>query len=227
MRSAEWGDHIERLLVNEISRVRRSLYSQLLMLPQSNVVIFADGILLYRTIHSSCDDAVLQTDLDRVHDWCSSNQMTLNATKTKVMHITRKRKPDQYPDYTLNDAPLAPTSSYKYLGVTISSDGICTLTQSYLVPIDFLGSFAPLHVGPQRRQYFTCPDHWYSPFWNTVFLLGIRILLPKNTNSNRYSELLQELHSTKGDAICRMRSASLGSTGPHSSPEGIMLYVHT
>ena len=89
---------------------------------QSDIVLFADDILVYRSIYSVDDEVRLQTDLDRIHDWCTTHQMTLNTTKTKVMHITRKRILQQYPIYTMNHEQLNHIPSHKYLGIIISSD---------------------------------------------------------------------------------------------------------
>ena len=46
--------------------------------------------------------------------------MTFNATKSKVMHVTRKRNL-QLPIYMLDHSQLSITNSFKYLGVTLNS----------------------------------------------------------------------------------------------------------
>ena len=63
---------------------------------------------------------VLQQDLYKLYNWCTDNGMTFNATKSKVMHVTRKRNL-QLPVYMLGHSQLSITSSFKYLGVTLNS----------------------------------------------------------------------------------------------------------
>ena len=47
--------------------------------------------------------------------------MTFNPSKSKAMHITRKRR-FQAPIYRLGDVPLSSAPSFRYLGVEISSN---------------------------------------------------------------------------------------------------------
>ena len=47
--------------------------------------------------------------------------MQLNTNKTKVLHISRSKKPANLPQYILQGVPLSVTSIFKYLGVTINN----------------------------------------------------------------------------------------------------------
>ena len=89
----------------------------------SKIVLYADDILLYRPVSSDSDFAALQNDIDKIHAWASSNYMTFNESKCKVMQVSRKRSPLS-PDtpLTLNGSILETVTSYKYLGLLISSD---------------------------------------------------------------------------------------------------------
>jgi hypothetical protein len=86
----------------------------------SNCVLFADDVLIYRPIRSCLDVSSLQHDLDELSTWSVSNGMTFNPTKSKIMHISRKHSLDP-PVYTLSGFPVQPTSSVKYLGVTLNA----------------------------------------------------------------------------------------------------------
>ena len=85
--------------------------------------VFADNVLLYQIIDSPEDFVSVQENINRVLDWSSQNALTLNCTKCKSMVISRKKKSIQsgFPLH-LNGDPLESVTSFKYLGVYISSD---------------------------------------------------------------------------------------------------------
>ncbi len=77
---------------------------------KSTCVLFADDVLLYRSIKSIYD--VLKQDLDKLYNWYTDNGIIFNATKSK-------------PVYMLGHSQLSITSSFKgthslgYLGYKI------------------------------------------------------------------------------------------------------------
>ena len=83
-------------------------------------MLFADDIILYRTIENANDELVLQSDLDKLANWSNANEMTFNISKTKVMHITRCRNLDPIL-YNLGTLPIESTKSFQYLGLTLDS----------------------------------------------------------------------------------------------------------
>ena len=54
----------------------------------SKIMLYADDILLYWPVSSNGDFAALQSDVNMIQNWASSNFMTFNKTKCKVMHIS-------------------------------------------------------------------------------------------------------------------------------------------
>ena len=89
----------------------------------SSLVLYADDILLYRPVTSITDFAALQDDVNKINDWTSCNFMSFNEAKCKVMHVSRKRTPlSPSTPIALNDTVLDTVSTYKYLGLLISSD---------------------------------------------------------------------------------------------------------
>ena len=103
------GPLLFNLFVNDISHST-----------SSSCVLFADDILLYRTIENANDELVLQSDLDKLANWSNVNEMTFNISKTKVMHITRCRNLDPIL-YNLGTLPIESTKSFQYLGLTLDS----------------------------------------------------------------------------------------------------------
>lgn len=56
-------------------------------------LMFTDDLKMYKTISTSNDSVAIQSDLDRIQNWCNQNGMTLNVKK--CFHITffkRKNK---------------------------------------------------------------------------------------------------------------------------------------
>jgi hypothetical protein len=87
----------------------------------SNIRLFADDTIIYRTINDETDSKALQTDLNTLADWSRVWQMEFHPGKCNVIHFTRSRSPF-HTKYHLYDQELETVSSVKYLGVTISSD---------------------------------------------------------------------------------------------------------
>ena len=85
--------------------------------------MFADDVLLYQIIDSPEDFVSVQENINRVFDWSTQNALSLNCTKYKSMIISRKKTSIQpvFPLH-LNGNPLESVTSFKYLGVYISSD---------------------------------------------------------------------------------------------------------
>lgn len=85
----------------------------------SNVRLFADDCVIYRSINSDQDVYMLQSDLTLITAWCEKWLMTLNVNKTSLISFHRRQ---QYPlhNYFLNGSVVSSVSSYKYLGITFS-----------------------------------------------------------------------------------------------------------
>ena len=82
-----------------------------------------DDIIVYRPIKKHEDYIDIQNDLDTLQAWSNSSRMMFNPQKCKYMVITRKRSNSLVPPViTLTSSVIERTYSYKYLGVTISSD---------------------------------------------------------------------------------------------------------
>ena len=90
--------------------------------PGTNIVLYADDILLYREISCQSDYEFLQSDILLISQWVNSNHLRLNEQKCKYMIVSRlmsRQIPPTSP-LTINNNPLERVSCYKYLGVTFS-----------------------------------------------------------------------------------------------------------
>ena len=79
-------------------------------------------MLLHKPVRSPEDFRHLQSDIDRISDWVSCNNLTLNPSKCKSMIISRKRNSVHPPQLILNGTPLEQVETFKYLGVLLSSE---------------------------------------------------------------------------------------------------------
>jgi hypothetical protein len=87
----------------------------------STLTLFADDSKLYRPHSFPTSSTLLQLDLSNITKWTADNQMKLNATKCKTMHISRERAPTRT-QYSINENILEQVSTIKDLGVLISNN---------------------------------------------------------------------------------------------------------
>ncbi|XP_065296698.1 uncharacterized protein [Dermacentor albipictus] len=116
----------------------------------SHIHLFADDCVIFREITSSDDVTALQTDLNAISLWCKTWLMELNITKCKSLRVSRTC--NSIPTYSLDHVLLESVSSYKYLGVHITS----TLTWS--AHITFIINNANRMLGYIRRNFSKAPS---------------------------------------------------------------------
>lgn len=116
----------------------------------SNIHLFADDCVIFREITSNNDSLSLQSDLNKVAAWCSTWRMDLNIAKCKVMRVTRSANAP--PKYYLSNVPLDPVSSYKYLGILITSN------LSWAPHIAYITNNANRMLGYIRRNFSKAPS---------------------------------------------------------------------
>ena len=85
----------------------------------SVVKLYADDVLMFRSIKDLSDHQVLQNDLNKLAHWFSIWQKPFNLSVS--ISVTNKSSPLVY-RYKLNDYELQRVPSAKYLGITISSN---------------------------------------------------------------------------------------------------------
>ncbi len=85
----------------------------------SNVRLFADDCIIYRSINSKRDEEVLQRVLDALYYWAENNEMSINSSKSKSITFGRGHN-DSETNYRLNN-DIPRVSSCKYLGIHFDS----------------------------------------------------------------------------------------------------------
>ena len=95
------------------------------VLPEGNQsALFADDTKVFSSISSVTDFERLQQALTNLHSWSHDNNIPFNASKCKVLTITRKKKP-LLQDYFLGPEKLLRVREEKELGVIISDKLTC------------------------------------------------------------------------------------------------------
>lgn len=87
---------------------------------QSDCRLFADDCVVYRKIHCSEDNVVLQDDLNLILKWALDNKMKINMKKCGLIKIGRGQR--QAFQYTIGSEILVEEDSCKYLGVHVRND---------------------------------------------------------------------------------------------------------
>ena len=85
----------------------------------SSIRLYADDVIIYRSIYSNEDVIHLQMDLDTLSKWALDWHMTFNLGKCEHLVITNIHSP-LCSEYKINDHSICKVSNAKYLGVTIN-----------------------------------------------------------------------------------------------------------
>jgi hypothetical protein len=84
----------------------------------SRYILFADDLMIYRTITNVDDCKVLQHDINSVHNWCLVNGMKINTGKTTIISFTRKTNNIVF-NYKLCNNLVSSSQCAKDLGVLL------------------------------------------------------------------------------------------------------------
>ena len=85
----------------------------------SKICLYADDIILYRTILSSEYARILQDDLNKLVGWAATWLMSLNLNKCEHLLVSNRKQPLSNTNM-IKDHPIRKVTSAKYLGVTIT-----------------------------------------------------------------------------------------------------------
>ncbi|CAG2187121.1 unnamed protein product [Mytilus edulis] len=80
-----------------------------------SILLYADEIALM-----VLDEKSLQNMLNCIHSWCMKWRMTLNETKTKIIHFRNKKAPRSDFNFKCGDMPISFDNAYRYLGLHIN-----------------------------------------------------------------------------------------------------------
>ena len=140
----------------------------------SNIRLFADDCVFYRTINNPTDNSALQEDLSKLEQWSNVWQMDFNVKKCAIMQCSTSARKQQF-DYKMKGETLETVSHHPYLGVELSdnlkfNNHINSITKKASSTLGFLKrnlKNCPPKV--KERSYFSLvrPKLEYaSPIWN-------------------------------------------------------------
>ena len=115
------------------------------------LALFVDDSKLYRTLESSRSQSLLQQDLDGLYRWSLDSNMTLNVSKCKTLHISKKKSPSAYLPYRLGSDNLECASLNTDLGISIS----CDLQRKYHIGKMIAGANRKLGLTKRVCRYIT------------------------------------------------------------------------
>lgn len=108
------GSHLGPLLFNLFINDIASIFKN------TDILIYADDMKIFKQIKSPDDCILLQDDLDKLCSYCNINHLTLNTKKCNSISFSRKLKPiDHY--YHLNNVVLKRVEQIRDLGVHLDS----------------------------------------------------------------------------------------------------------
>ena len=123
-------------------------------LPQnvtSQVRLFADDCLLYRSVKCTQDQLDLQRDLTSLHEWSLKWDINFNPSKCVFLSMSRSEsKLTKF--YTLDGVILEHVQEAKYLGIILSED------LKWAKHIQFITAKANSTLGLLHRNVHHCPE---------------------------------------------------------------------
>ena len=91
--------------------------------PLTRLILYADDILIFKPISSSADMSYFQSDIDSISSWLSSHFLQINSSKSKYIFFSHKSFSyfDSFSKLTILQSPIERVSSFRYLGIILSS----------------------------------------------------------------------------------------------------------
>lgn len=108
------GSHLGPLLFNIYINDIGSCFQN------SEYKLYADDMKIFKVVHSLSDCEALQSDLDRLCEYCKVNCLDINISKCHTMTFTRNKHIIKY-SYSLHNKPVISKTDCKDLGVYLDS----------------------------------------------------------------------------------------------------------
>jgi len=119
---------------------------------QSQLRLFADDCIIYKTINSLEDHTILQEDINQLCKWANICQMEFNLSKCNILRISHLHNCSSY-TYAMYNTQLKLVKEHKYLGVWINE------SLSWRKHISYTCNKANRTLGFPQRNLRTCPIH--------------------------------------------------------------------
>ena len=164
------------------------------------------------------DFSALQTIMDNLQQWTAANDVTINSTKTVVMHINLGANDTHPPAITLGRDVLQVVGAYKLLGITIDNElnwktHVSTIIQSSSYRLYLLRRLKSLGVPPAELKEvyttFILPKLTYaSPAWASSLTYTQSTLLEK-VQKRACRIIMGPQYSTYQEALTTLKLTTL------------------
>ena len=179
---------------------------------QSQLRLFADDCIIYRTINSPEDHKILQQDLNQLSMWAKTWQMEFNVSKCNILRVSHLHTTSNFA-YTLYDTKLKSVKEHKYLGIWINEK------LSWRTHILYTCNKANRTLGFLQRNLRGCPTYlkeqaykqlvlplleYCAPVWDPHHQTDILKLESVQRRAARFVLNKPWLNNTNNDSVTEM-----------------------
>ena len=127
----------------------------------NTIVKFADDTTVVGLITKG-DEANYREEVQRLTEWCSENNLSLNIKKTKELIIDYRKKQDTHTPLHINGETVERVSSFKFLGIHIPENLSWAINTTAIVKkaqqrLYFLHTLRKVNLSQQHlRSFYRC-----------------------------------------------------------------------
>ena len=157
--------------------------------PLFNMVMYADDTTLYCNLSNNTNENDLNSELHKISEWLASNELSLNAQKTKFMVFHSMQRKGKYPVLNINNTIIERVKQFNFLGI------ILHYTLKWQKHIDYISKKVSKAIGVMYRLKHIYPEAVlliiYQSIINAHFTYGL-LVWGSNINTNHPLHLLQK-----------------------------------
>ena len=86
------------------------------------MIMYADDTTLYCNIENHYCEDTINKELSNIHQWLTSNKLSLNIKKSKCMVFHTTKKKNEYSDLNINDIAIEKIYQFRFLGLYINNN---------------------------------------------------------------------------------------------------------
>ena len=99
---------------------------------KTGCLLYADDVKLFHRVGSDDDVALLQADLDNLHNWCKTWKLKLNPVKCQTITFTLRTSPIQS-TYSVNGHELTRCQEVRVLGILLDNKPVDATTYGNVI----------------------------------------------------------------------------------------------
>ena len=87
--------------------------------PLFNMVMYADDTTLYCNLSNNTNENDLNSELHKISEWLASNELSLNAQRTKFMVFHSMQRKVKYSVLIINNTIIERVKQFNFLGIIL------------------------------------------------------------------------------------------------------------